>query len=134
MNYLSSLRFEPLLAFLCQFVENGFFCNLLRRFKVSGLVKSFTIFTILMNNSPQNFKENANVQSLSKRGSIYTIFLDFKFNTRPPSSTRKLMNIQHVTSDGKIFCDIYCKRTNLILSFYFQINDLNIYQTYKRFK
>lgn len=69
-------------------------------------VKSITIFTILMNNSPQNFKENANVQSLSKRGSIYTIFLDFKFNTRPPSSTRKLMNIQHVTSDGKIFCDI----------------------------
>lgn len=64
-----------------------------------------------MNNSLKNFKEKAKVQSLSKSGSIYTIFLDFESNilfqdTRPPSSARQLMNIQHVTSDGKIFCNI----------------------------
>lgn len=78
MNYLLSLRFEPLLAFLCGKWLPLQPSNLLRRFKVSDLAKSFTI---LMNISPQNFKENAKVQSLSKRGCIYTIFLDFKFNT-----------------------------------------------------
>lgn len=34
-----------------------------------------------MNNSLKNFKEKAKVQSLSKSGSIYIIFLDFKSNT-----------------------------------------------------